>query len=175
MRAILILALVCAPAQAGAPCNVGHVQNVVVKKQVVATHAVNYGGYGAVVLNQVTPYAYYSVGQSVQEEALAERISRLVAKKLEAKAMLKNPQPESPLGLTVLQKCVGCHRPDSKSVVTSGAPALFDAQGNLTATPMQLGSMLTAARNGLMPPPPAEPLDDDSFLALKQYLSASSK
>lgn len=174
MRALLIAAMLCAPAQAAAPCNVA--QRVVVKKQaVIAPLVTNYSTYGAVQLLQAQPYQYYAVGASVQEEALAERISRLVAKKLEAKAMLKNPQPEAPLGLTVLQKCVGCHRPDSKPVVSAGAPALFDAQGNLTATPMQLGSMLTAARNGLMPPPPAEPLDDDSFLALKQYLSASSK
>lgn len=169
MRGVLIIALLCAPAQAGAPCNVSH--KVVVRQQVA--HAINYG-YGT-VLQQVTPVAYYSVGAALQEDALAERIARLVDKKLAAKAALRNPAPEAPLGLTVLQKCVSCHKPESKPVVAAGAPILFDSQGNLTADQQQIGSMLTAARNGLMPPQPAEPLDDDSFLALKQYLSGQSK
>lgn len=172
MRALLIVALMCSPASAGAPCNVvQHAQNVVVKKHVVSAFAT---GYGAVVLQQVAPAQYYTVGAAVQEEALAERISRLVAKKLEAKGALRMHQPESPLGLSVLQaKCAKCHTPDSKPVITAGAPALFDAAGNFVATQQEIGSLVTAVRNGLMPPPPAEPLSDDDFLAIKSFVAGT--
>jgi mono/diheme cytochrome c family protein len=165
MRGLLIFALLCSPAASAPVCN-NHVQRVVVKKNIAH---VNYG-YAA-VLQQVTPVAYYAVGQNLQEEALAERIARLVDKKLASKAAQRIPQAELPLGLTVLtQKCAGCHKPESKPVVSAGAPILFDATGNLTATPQQVGSILTATKNGIMPPPPAEPLDDDSYLSVKQYL-----
>lgn len=168
MRGLLILALICSPAAAAPVCN-NHVQRVVVKKNVAH---VAYG-YGT-VLQAVTPVAYYAVGQNLQEEALAERIARLVDKKLAAKAAQRIPQAELPIGLTVLtQKCAGCHKPDSKPVVSAGAPILFDATGNLEVSPQQIGSILTAIKNGIMPPPPAEPLDDDSYLAVKQYLGQS--
>lgn len=174
MRGLLILAVLCAPAHAG-NCN-AVVQKVVANHHVATANFVtNYGA--AVVLKQVAqPYAYYSVGQSVIEDAQAERIARLVAKKLEAKGALRTLQPEAPLGLTILQqKCAKCHSPDSKPVVAAGAPSFFDAQGNFAASPQQMGSIGTAIKNGLMPPQPAEPLSDDDYLAVKQYLSGAAK
>ena len=172
MKTLIASIVLCSQAIAAPVCNT-HAQRVVVKQNVIAH---NYAtAYVPTVLTQVaTPYAYWSVGASVQEEALAERIARLVDKKLAAKAAQRIPQAELPIGLTVLtQKCAGCHKPDSKPVVSAGAPILFDATGNLEVSPQQIGSILTAVKNGIMPPPPAEPLDDDSYLAVKQYLGQS--
>lgn len=169
MRPLMILALSASPAYA-AQCSVANVQ----KQQVVfqQAYASNLGYGQAIVLKQVAPYAYYSVGASIQEEAVAERIARLVTKKLEAKAMKAAATPEAPLGLQILQNsCAKCHMPDSKAVVGQGSPVLFDENKALTASPEQIGSIKTVVKNGIMPPQPAEPLDDDSYLAIKQYLS----
>lgn len=163
MKTLIVLALLCSPAVAG-HCR----QNVVVHQQYAAP----------VVLQQVAPYAYWQVGAAVQEEAVAERIARLVTKKLELRAAQVASQPvaEKPLGLTVLQaNCMKCHKPDSKAVVEKSAPALFDALGNLTASQEQVGSILTTVRQGVMPPQPAEPLSDDDFTAIRSYLGTSPK
>jgi mono/diheme cytochrome c family protein len=163
MKTLAILLALCSPAVAG-HCR----QNVVVHQQYAAP----------VVLQQVAPYAYWSVGSAVQEEAFAERMRRII--KQELAAQLKTQQapaaPEKPLGLTVLQtNCAKCHKPDSKAVVEKTAPALFDALGNLTASQEQVGSILTTVRQGIMPPQPAEPLSDDDFTAIRAYLGTSPK
>lgn len=165
MKTLAIILALCSPAVAG-HCR----QNVVVHQQYAP----------AVVLQQVVAPAYWSVGSAVQEEAQAERIARLVDKKLALRfqaLVAKSPgvtEPEKPLGLTVLQtNCVKCHKPDSKAVVEKTAPALFDALGNLTASQEQVGSILTTVRQGLMPPQPAEPLSDDDFTAIRAYLGTS--
>lgn len=158
MKTLAILLAICSPAVAG-HCR----QNVVVHQQYVAP---------VVALQVVQPYAYWSVGAAVQEEAVAERIARLVTKKLELRMpQAAAPVAEKPLGLSVLQSnCARCHKPDSKAVVEGKGPALFDALGNLTASQEQVGSISTSIRQGIMPPAPAEPLSDDDYLAVKQYL-----
>lgn len=169
MKTLIASIVLCSQAIAAPVCNT-HAQRVVVKQNVIAH---NYAtAYVPTVLTQVaTPYAYWSVGASVQEEALAERVARLVAKKLQLQAARSQPA-EAPLGLTVLtQKCAKCHSPDSKPVVSAGVPAFFDASGAFVATPQQIGGITVAARNGLMPPPPAEPLSDDDFLAIKAFVN----
>lgn len=179
MRGLLILALLCSPVMASAPCS----HNVVAQRAVVKqfVHANSY--VAPVVLKQVTPYAYYSVGYAIQEQALVERAKRDVRAEFKQeiatlKELLRQQQglmpvqPEVPLGLAVLRRsCVKCHTPESKPVIASGAPILFDADGNLTATPEQIGSIRTAVKQGIMPPAPAEPLSDDDYLAVKTYLS----
>lgn len=78
-------------------------------------------------------------------------------------------------GLTVLQQnCYKCHNPKSKAVIEERSPKLFDVNGNLTVSQQEIGSILTVIRKGIMPPKPAEPLNDDDYLAVKVYLESGT-
>lgn len=169
--------------QANAAC----IQQQAVRKNVKVVQQVQQ--YNAVVV----PYQQYSqpfvwsVGASVAEEyrtskedQQAERISSKIMAKLEKRLAAYHASgggqpapPESPLGLTVLQRdCFKCHNPNSKAVIEKRSPKLFDDQGNLTVSQQEIGSILTVIRKGIMPPKPAEPLSDDDYLAVKVYLES---
>lgn len=179
---ILLLVSVVLPSQANAVCHapqIVHRQNLVVQK--ILTPAYVIPQYSTIV-QQVKPEAYWSVGAQYQEEAQAERISRLVLQKLKKKIQAGNlntgsqvqpVQPEKPLGLSVLQtNCIKCHKPTSKAVVEGKAPKLFDENGSLTVSQQEIGSILTVVKKGLMPPQPAEILTDEEYLAIKVYLDS---
>lgn len=149
-------------------------QNVVcVPQRIVKQHVT--------VLQQVTPHAYWSVSDQYKSEAEAERISELVIQKLIKKNIAignqpgQSTQPSKPEGLAILQKsCMKCHSPTSKAVVEKKAVKLFDANGNLTVSEQEIGSILTVIRKGIMPPTPIPALTDDEYLAVKSYLGTGT-
>lgn len=70
------------------------------------------------------------------------------------------------------RSCVSCHSPNAKA---EGRPVFFDDAGKLTANAAQRHKMVQAARLGVMPPKPAEPIDDAEFLILADWLQSQAK
>ena len=132
-----------------------------------------------VVLNQVNPYAYYSASALLEEEAvsnrLAAQVEALVQQRLDAalKAQVKHGQNATPVapGLALMQnKCAKCHTEGSKKVVDEGAVAMFNAAGEWIGTAGMASASKTLAKRGAMPPPPADQLTDDEYLAIANWL-----
>lgn len=178
-------------------------QHVQYAAPVVNHHAqqvVNYGhqqqfvnGYGhhgyqnQVVVKQVGYVdQYWSVGAALQEQAITERIVAKALARLDAKLDAAservdrrpdNPYRESP-GLKVAQaKCATCHSEGSKDVTEGGAPKLFTGLGEWIGTAAQAERAIEAARLGQMPPKDRDKpmLEDDEYLALKEYLGAAGR
>lgn len=143
------------------------VQRAVVKQRVVS-YAYAQPVYQAVAYQQayVSPYNY-AIGSDLVLEALAEKLAQRIEQKLvERQRESAPPQQQS----IVSAACAKCHTPQSRAVVEGEAPVFFNELGQLTATPEQRASMKTAAKLGSMPPPPAQPLSDDDYLAVKVEL-----
>lgn len=182
LRVLLVLSLLASPLSAGT-CNVGAVRSRAVYNQqaVVVQQAVAYAP--AVVVKQVYPNLYWTVGQSVQEAAQFALIRKAVReelrqelKSLQMRSVPQDPEAQKALGLQVLERsCIKCHTVGSKAVVEQEAPAFFTADGVFNATPEQRGAIGAVVKKGVMPPPPADALDDDSYLAIKQFLNNSGK
>lgn len=178
LRAFLAFVVLTTPALAG-NCNVAPIKAVHAAPY-VATQAVHYNAYApAVVLKQASPVLYWTVGQQVQENAqlalLRKAIREEIRQEFKARYQRSNPpdpQTQKAVGLQLLERsCMKCHQPGSKAVVEQEAPVFFTADGVFDATPELRGSIATAVKKGVMPPPPTDALDDDSYLAIKQFLS----
>ncbi len=115
-----------------------------------------------VVLKQVYPAYYYSVGTDLQLDALAEKLSARIEQKLIERQ--KAVEPKS----LVTSACAKCHSPGSKAVKETQSPVFFDDVGKLVATAEQRASMKTAAHLGAMPP--VKELTDDEYLQLVKEL-----
>lgn len=77
-------------------------------------------------------------------------------------------------GLAVAKEnCASCHT--GQKAKAANRPVFFDNAGKFIATDKQKAKMLTAARAGTMPPQPAEPLEDDEYLALSAWLNPKAK
>jgi mono/diheme cytochrome c family protein len=202
-RIILSAAILLASHPASASCppqaNAACVVQRVVKQQVVqytapqqvyavqphAQAVVNYGHQyvnQAVLLKQVYPQQYYTVGAQIEEEAIAERVALKALRRLEAQldhAVDRNDRREDrgfnePPGLSVAQrKCASCHSPGSQKVADGKAPPLFSGVGEWIGTPEQAVAAVAAAKEGRMPPAGPE-LNDDDYFALKAYLTEAS-
>lgn len=138
------------------------------QKVVAAQQVYSYATYAQpVYLQQVAPAYAYSVGASLQEEAVADRIAALVLEKIEA----ARPAPVIEQRRSLLSTaCARCHTAGSRAVAEQDAPVFFDPVGVLTATREQRASMKTAAKLGAMPPPPTPQLDDDQYIELRREL-----
>jgi hypothetical protein len=81
--------------------------------------------FAAPVVQQVVavPQVYYSVGQDLQTEALAEKVADLVEKKLAIRAAIKAEPVVSPSS-ALAQNCAKCHSgPSAKAgLVYDGSP-----------------------------------------------------
>lgn len=135
-------------------------------QQVVKQRVVSYAYAQPVVTYQqayISPYQY-AIGSDLILESLAEKLAARIEQKLVERQRAEQPRS------VVVESCARCHVAGSKAVVELEAPVFFDAHGNLTANAEQRASMKTAARLGAMPPPPAKPLDDDTFLELRREL-----
>lgn len=178
IRVLLAICIAFAPHAAFAipptHCGVGR-QSIVQHHQVQAVQAyVQYGN--AVQLQQVYPYAYYSVGAAIQEEAIAERIAKAVQKKLQAVAPpAPAPAPEHPGAIIAAQRCSGCHKSGVKAVTDNGAPVLFDASARWAGTRDASLKAISATKLGAMPPSPGKPLNDDDFVTFRTYLESIYK
>lgn len=142
------------------------VQRVV--KQRVVTYAQPVVAYQQVAYQQVayaSPYQY-AIGSDLVLEALAEKLSARIEEKLIQRQQALQPKPQS----LVAEKCSRCHSPKSKAVLEDEAPVFFSDIGELIATSEQRAAMKTASKFGAMPPAPAQPLDDDTYLGLVQEL-----
>lgn len=181
LKVLLALIMLTSPALAGA-CGVR--SNVVYRQAIVAQQ---YYAPAAVVLQQAAPYTYWTVGQSVQENSqlavyraenlkiIREEFQQL-RKELLRSNVPADPEAQKALGLQVLeQNCSKCHTVGSKAVVDKEAPVFWDADKNFVATPEQMGGIKVAVKNGIMPPTPAQPLSDDDYLAIKQFLTNGGK
>lgn len=135
-------------------------------------------------LQQIAPVQYYSVGAAIQEQAVAERIAKLVEQKLAKQfRQLQDlpghsqpaPQPEHPGATVLAERCANCHKPGAKAVTDDAAPTMFDAAGNWTGTTDQASKAITLSKRGAMPPAPGKSLDDDDFLSLRAFLESRSK
>lgn len=158
-----------------------HQQHAVVQNQQVYAQQQQYV-VRPVVFQQVNPYAYYSAGAFLQEESVSNRLATQVEAMVQErlKEALQKPnlpapaganQPQTSLGLqTLQQKCAKCHIDRSKQVMDNDAPALFDERNQWVGTPGQAASSKALAKRGAMPPPPGEPLTDDEYLAVAQWL-----
>lgn len=138
----------------------------VVKQRVVA-YAQPVVAYQQVAYQQAvySPYQY-AIGSDLVLEALAEKLSARIEEKLIQRQQNLQPKPQS----LVAEKCARCHSPKSKAVLEEEAPVFFSDLGELIATPEQRAAMKTASKFGVMPPAPAQPLDDDTYLGLVQEL-----
>lgn len=116
---------------------------------------------------------HYAVGIELREEAVAERIARRVQAKLDARAAkAKTPHDlAAASGERILKTaCLACHVAGAKAV-TDGAPELFTREGQLKiASQLERSAVLAAIKEQRMPPPPAEGLSDDDYLAVKTLL-----
>lgn len=158
-------------------------QRVVVNHH--AQQLFNYGhGYNAqVVLKQVYPPQYYTVGALVQEDALANRLSQRIEKLVErklAQALSKADHQdadrrEHPGAALSKQRCAGCHNEGAQKVAEGKAPKLFDSLGQWIGTPDQSEKAIAAVSEGRMPPEPQEPLTDSDFVVFKDYLESLAK
>lgn len=202
IRVMLAVVMAVAPQMAYAGCNqavcaprvvqrVVHAPAVVkhaVVQQAVVAQAVVANAYDynqAVLLNQVNPAQYYTVGAYVQEEAIAkrltDRIERLVEKRLNEalqareKTEQASGRTEHP-GLELARKtCASCHRDGSMKVTDKGAPKLFDALDNWIGTPAQNEKAVLSVEQGRMPPAPQQVLTDRDFVVFKDYLESLSQ
>ncbi len=157
----------------------GHcVQNVVQQPQALVRSY--YVQQQPVYLQQVQPYAYFSTGAAIQEQAMTERITAGVIKALDrrlgqAVVTPPMPAPEHP-GVAILAKrCSGCHKQGAKSVTDNGAPVMFDANMQFTGTRDDAMKSLVLARRGAMPPPPAPQFTEDDYLYVKNYFDSRWK
>jgi mono/diheme cytochrome c family protein len=192
-------AVACPPQNVACQVQYAPVQRVV-KQQVVqyAAPVVNhayqqqavqhYGYQNQVVVKQLAyaPPQYWSVGAGLQEEAITERIVSKALARLDAKLDAASERidrrgddrfSEHP-GLKVAQvKCAMCHSEGSKDVTEGGAPKLFTGLGEWLGNAAQAEKAIEAARSGQMPPKDRDKamLDDDEYLALKQYISQVAK
>lgn len=141
----------------------------VCRVQRIATpvYSYSYSYAQPVYLRQVYAPYYYAVGQELQLDSLAEKLAQRIEQKLIQRQQSERPQQPQSL---VAEKCARCHSPRSKAVLESEAPVFFNELGELLATAEQRASMRTAAKLGSMPPPPAQLLSDDDYLALKAEL-----
>lgn len=138
-----------------------------VQRVVTPVYSYQYSYAQPVVLKQVYPNYYYSVGTDLQLDALAERLSARIEAKLIERQRAHEPQERQSI---VTASCAKCHSPGSKAVKEAEAPVFFDAAGNLTATAEQRASMKTAAKFGAMPPPPAKEMSDDDYIEFRREL-----
>jgi hypothetical protein len=136
-----------------------------VVKQRVVSYAYAQPVYQAVAYQQAYSPYNYAIGSDLVLEALAEKLALRIEEKLIQRQEAAAPPPS-----IVAEKCARCHTPNSKAVVEGEAPTFFSPTGELIATSEQRAAMRTAAKFGVMPPAPAQPLDDDSYLALKVEL-----
>lgn len=179
IRVLLALSIAFAPHAAFAipPQHCGVRQNVVQYQQAQAVQTyVHNGQY--LQLQQVYPYAFYSVGAAIQEEAVAARIAKLVEKKLQAAAMANQPGPAPapayvhPGATLATQRCSGCHKAGAKAVADDGAPILFDPAGKWIGTRDQASAAVTAMRLGSMPPVKSgKELETEEFITVQAYLN----
>lgn len=161
--------LICFVAVGGAvlpwPLLAGVCAQRVVKQRVVSYQQVY--AQPVVAYQQVaySPYQY-AIGSDLVLEALAEKLSARIEEKLIQRQQALQPKPQS----LVAEKCSRCHSPKSKAVLEDEAPVFFSELGELIATSEQRAAMRVAAKWGNMPPQPAPPLDDDSYLGLVSEL-----
>ena len=105
--------------------------------------------FAAPVVQQVVAYpqVYYSVGQDLQTEALAEKVAALVEKKLALRAAVRQQQVDSPAALNnsaLAQNCGKCHSgPNAK------AGLVYDGTAELSCS--SITKALRAIATGKMP------------------------
>lgn len=181
IRAIMALALCALASPAAAQCATQFRPNIAVHhgQQLQAYTAHGY----TVQLQQINPYVYpyavYSVGQGIREEATSEAIFARVLQKLEARldkmapaAQNQQPQAWHPGATLLAQRCASCHKQGSKAVADDGAPVLFTVENKWQAGRDASLKAVTLAKRGGMPPQPATQLTVEEFLAVKGYFEA---
>lgn len=111
--------------------------------------------FAAPVVQQVVAYpqVYYSVGQDLQTEALAEKVAALVEKKLALRAAVKAEPVVSPSSALVTN-CGKCHSgPNAKAgIMYDGSPLkcgdITKALRAIAADKMPKGSKIDGATKG---------------------------
>lgn len=155
-------------------------------QQVVAYNARAY--QQPVVVQQVYPPQYWSVGYELRENAAIEKVVREAQREIRAEVQAKirtwaaeamqealsglkgNQNGFADPGISVAQQlCAKCHAQGSAKVATEGAPALFNGLGEFVGTPEQAAASMKSIHDGTMPQggPALSHLD---FVKLNGYL-----
>lgn len=96
-----------------------------------------------VVQQAYAPPVYYSVGQDLQTEALAEKVASLVERKLALRAALKTERETAPQ-TALAQNCARCHSGENAK-----GGLVFDGAGQLSCS--TITKALRAIADGRMP------------------------
>ncbi len=154
-------------------------------QQVVAYNAHAY--QQPVIVKQVYPPQYWSVGYELRENAAIEKVVREAQREIRAEVQAKirnwaaeamqealsglkgNQNGFADPGISVAQQlCAKCHAQGSAKVA-EGAPVLFNGLGEFVGTPEQAAASMQSIHDGTMPKGGPE-LSHLDFVKLNGYL-----